>query len=94
MDAIRSEALNESKSVTWRDRKFVVPPADEWALLFAHWADRDKITRGLEAMLGPEQYEEFITSTPPPKMSEVQSLIASIMSTYGMDAGESSASTD
>lgn len=93
MKAVQSEALGESQSVTWRDRKFTVPPADDWSVTFAHWADRDKITLGLEAMLGAEQYEEFITSQPPPKMSEVQSLIVSIMSSYGLDAGESSAST-
>ena len=93
MKAVESEALGASQVVTWRDLKFTIPPADDWSLTFAHWADRDKVTRGLEAMLGPAQYEQFIGATPPPKMSEAQSLIESIMSAFGLDAGESSAST-
>lgn len=88
MDAVRAEALGEPVTVTWRATSFVVPPPDDWLLDFSHWAERDRLTLAVEAMLGAEQYEAFRTADPRPKLSELQALIAQVMSGFGLDAGE------
>lgn len=89
--AVRSEALHEPIIVTWRDLKFEVSPPDDWMLDFAHFTERNQLTRAVEAMLGPEQYELFRAAGP--KLTDLDPLIRQVMSAAGLDLGESSAST-
>jgi hypothetical protein len=86
-DQARAEALQESKTITFRDLKLTIPPPDEWLLDYFHWSERDQITRAVEAMLGHEQYEEVRMMTPRPKLSEINSLMLSARSAFGLDAG-------
>ena len=85
---IKREALQQEQHITWRDRKFVIAPADDWMLDFLHFVDREQLTLALESVLGAEQYEEFRTSQPRPKMTELQGLLGSITSAFGVDVGE------
>ena len=88
-DQARAEALQESKTITFRDLKLTIPPPDEWLLDYVHFTDRDQITLALEAMLGHSQYEAVRTLKPRPKMTEMNALIASAQSAFGMDPGNS-----
>jgi hypothetical protein len=92
-DQARAEALQESKTITFRDLKLTIPPPDEWLLDYFHWSERDQITRAVESMLGTAQYAEFVATTPPPKMSDVEGLMNQTLSSLGIDAGELRAST-
>ena len=86
-DQARAEALGESKTITFRDLKLTIPPPDEWLLEYVHFTDRDQMTRALEAMLGHEQYEAVRTLQPRPKMSEINALMLSAQSAFGVDPG-------
>ena len=87
VDGVRSEAMAVAQSVTFRATSFTVAPPDEWLLDFLHYSDREQVTRALEVMLGTAEYERFRTLTPRPKMSEVEGLMASILSAFGVDSG-------
>jgi hypothetical protein len=86
--AVRAEALQKPAEVTFRDAKFTIEPPDGWLFDFAHYADRQQITRCLETALGAVQYEQFRTMTPRPTMTEVAQLIEQITSRFNIDQGE------
>lgn len=86
--AARQEALEQGADVVFRDTTFHIEPADSWLFDFAHFADRQQVTRSLEAALGPEQYEQFRTMKPRPSMTEAAQLIEQITSKFNVDAGE------
>ncbi len=92
-EAVKADALGESRKVTFRTAAFTVDSPDDWLMDFMHHSDRDQITLALEAMLGPEQYAEFRALRPRPKMSEVSAFLNSVLSAFGVDPGNSSAST-
>ena len=89
IEQARAEALQEAKTITFRHLKLTIPPPDDWLLDYVHYTDRDQITRALEAMLGHAQYEEVRTLTPRPKMTEMNALLDSAMSAFGMQPGNS-----
>lgn len=72
--------------VTWRDMKFAIGPPDGWLLMFSHFAEREQVTRAVEAMLGADQYQQFIDAGP--KLTDLQVLIGSAMSGFGLDQGK------
>lgn len=86
-EQVRAEALQQSKTITFRHLKLTIPPPDDWLLDYVHFTDRDQITLALEAMLGHEQYEAVRTLSPRPKMSEMNALMASAQSAFGVDSG-------
>lgn len=88
LEAARAEALQQGADVTFRDVKFHIAPADDWLFDFAHFADRQQVTRSLEAALGPKQYERFRNLTPRPTMTEAAQLIEQITSRFNLDQGE------
>lgn len=89
LESVKRDALDEGVDVVWRDITFRVPPPDDWLLGYAHYVERDQLTLALEEMLGPEQYERFRTSTPRPKMSEIEPLLNQALSRFGLKPGES-----
>lgn len=92
IDLARDEALQAPQTVTWRDLKFTVAPPDEWLWDYQSWVDREKLTLAIEAMLGPEQFAQLQAVKPRPRMAEIEALIASVLSAFGMSPGESGAS--
>ena len=86
VEAVRSEALSESQTVTWRDKKFTIAPPETWMMDFLHYWERDRPTLAVEQMLGPEQYEEFRAAKPKP--ADLEALVETIHSAYGMTSGE------
>lgn len=93
-ETLRNEALEKSIEITWRDKSFTIAPPDEWLLDFSHFAERGLVTQAIEVMLGFKQYEEFRTSKPKPKVSDVHALINQATTEFGIDTGEAAASTD
>lgn len=88
LEAARAEALQQGADVVFRDTKFHIEPADEWLFDFAHFADRQQVTRSLEAALGEAQYEQFRNLKPRPTMTEAGQLIEQITSRFALTAGE------
>jgi hypothetical protein len=78
--------LGRDSQVTWRAHKFQITPPEAWLPLFTHYAERDKITRAIEVMLGPKQYETFIGDRP--TMGDLEVIINSVFSNYGLSQGE------
>lgn len=93
IDQVRSEALAESVEVTFRQAKFTVEPPDAWLFDFTHHIDREEVTLAFEAMLGPAGYKKFRELKPRPRLSEMDQLMTQILTAFGIDMGESSAST-
>ncbi len=91
--AITSEVAAQPIEVTWRDQKFTIRPVTEWQLRFAHWADRDKMTLAMEAMLGTVQYERIVFAEPPATDAEMVAFAETVFSAWGVDMGEALAST-
>ena len=88
----KDEAQQTPKTITWRDLKFTVNPPDEWLWDFQSYVDREKLTLAVETMIGPEQFAELQAVQPRPRISEIEALIASVLSAFGMAPGESAAS--
>ncbi len=85
-DALQSEALSESRTVTWRDMKFTIAPPETWMMDFMHYYERERITLAIEQMLGTDQYEEFRAAKPKP--ADFDALVGTVHSAYGMTPGE------
>lgn len=93
LEHVKAEAAGGPVTVTFRSAKFVVQPPDVWLFDFTHHLDRQEVTLAFEAMLGAEGYKEFRALKPSPRLSEMDQLMQQILTAFGVELGESAAST-
>lgn len=88
VQALQAEATGTLITLTFRDRKFSIDPAEDWVMDFLHYTDRDKVTLALEVALGADQYTELRAMNPRPKLREYLQLLDQIGDRIGSGLGE------
>ena len=83
LTALQAEAAGKAIEVSWRDRTFRIDPPEDWSLQYMHYTERNQPTRAIEAMLGPKQYADFMEARPKP--ADLQALLATALSAWGLD---------
>lgn len=83
LTALQAEAAGKPIEIPWRDRTFSIDPPEDWSLLYMHYTERNQPTMAIEAMLGAKQYAEFMAARPKP--ADLQALLATALSAWGLD---------
>ena len=86
LDDQQAEAENVKPVLRFRDQEFTLPAKP--TARFFYRAEKQELMQAFEALLGPQQFERFLTLDPEPDMDDMEAAYQQVAKVYGFgDAG-------